>query len=286
MLGDMNLDEAGEKITLVRTEKSRFSYLPLPVRNKTPSRNQRERRPLTASCNRRREIDLSSDEHIPGTILDSKVFHSTIDVSHIRSRICSFDNILHQPQTSNRKIFNESPTSYNHIRSTIISPCASLPKTDKHNRVFNQKSDFSNVGPLVSFRDNEQYTPGGGKLTIIVQKLSFRETARPKIDAKSSHIPKPSGVSIPIQKLTFRELATSRIDSRRALDLKESPRNTRHLIDLLTMSLPDIRTRIDSPTLPDHFKCSMSSLVPRDSTQSQDYSAKEESLGGLVENES
>ena len=285
MLGEIHRDEVGGKITLIRTEKSRFSYLPRPVRynydHKTPSEIpslQGERRPQTTECNRRRDRDLTSDEHTPGTILDSKVFHSSLNVSHIRSRICSFDNILHQPQSSNKKIFRDSP-SYAHIQATVISPCVSLSKIEKPDKIFYQKLDYSHVGPLIVFRDNELHTPGGGNITIPIQRLDFRDTAKPKIDVKSSYIPKQSDVCIPNQKLNFIEMATSRIDSHRKLELRESPKNTRHLIDLLTMSLPDLRTKKDaSAELPDHLRISTRPPAPIDSSLSEDCRVKDDSI--------
>ena len=287
MLGEINRDETGGKITLNRTEKSRFSYLPRPVRSdyKSLLHNPTLRmRPLTASCNRR-ESDLTSDEHIPGTLLGSKVFHSSLNVSHIRSRICSFDNIQHQPRNSNRKIFHDS-ASYSHVRATIISPCGSVPKTERLDRIFDQKSDYSHVAPLIAYHDNELHTPGGGSLIIPIQKLNFRDTAKTKIDAKSSYLPKDSEVSIRFQKLNFRDLATSRIDSRRRLDLKEPPKNTQHLIDLLTVSLPDLRIEKATSEIPDRFRISTTPPDPAESSRSQDCKEKDEAPGGLLENES
>ncbi|KAI6661004.1 hypothetical protein LOD99_13727 [Oopsacas minuta] len=263
MISDVKGNEVNGQITINLTEKSRISYLPRPVRCFNPEHKSRPftskdlqqigRRPSSSPFNRR-VSGLSPDEHIPGTLQGYKVFHSSMDVSHIRSRIGSFENILYQPQDSNVKIFNKNP-SYSHIQTTIPSPTI-VPnsKPEKPVKIFNQKFDYSHVNPLVSYRENEQYTAGGGNVAITSQKLNFSEFAKHKIDSKSNHIPKIPTVSIPIQKLNFRDLATSRIDSKRDLALKETPKNTRHLIDLLTVSLPDLRiTKETTSEPPDHF---------------------------------
>ena len=275
MLSNVIRDEVNGQITLNRTEKSRFSYLPRPVR--TPTLEQKyvqlpkpkyqsqeqysERRPASASSIRR-VSNISPSDHIPGTIVSSKVFSSSLDVSHIRSRICSFDNILHQPHNSNLKIFSKTP-SYSHVQTKIPSPVIPVDKLEKPITIFNQKADYSHVTPLVSYRDNEAYTSSGGNVTIQTQKLNFRETAKPKIDSKSnykSEIPEVASLRIiPKYRMNFKELATTRIDSRRDLKLKETPRSTRHLIDLLTVSLPDLRQDKE----PDHFNI-LSTTPPHD----------------------
>ena len=284
MLSDVIRDEVNGQIILNRTERSRFSYLPRPVRAPTIeqkyvhipkpkylSKEQYSERPASASSIRR-VSNTSPSDHIPGTIMGSKVFSSSLDVSHIRSRIFSFDNMLHQPHNSNVKIFSKSP-SYSHVQTKIPSPITPVVKPEKPITIFSQKSDYSHVAPLVSYRDNEMYTSSGGNVTIQTQKLNFRETAKPKIDSKSnckSEIPEMSLRTIPKYKVNYKELATARIDSRRDLKLKETPRSTRHLIDLLTVSLPDLR----KDTEPDHFNI-LSTTPP------QDYSLESQQLSTL-----
>ena len=288
MLSNVVRDEVNGQITLNRTERSRFSYLPRPVRAPTleqryvqlpkpnyQSQDQYSARRPASSSSIRRVSNFSPSDHIPGTIMGSKVFSSSLDVSHIRSRICSFDNILHQPHNSNLKIFSKSP-SYSHVQTKIPSPITPVVKPEKPFTIFNQKADYSHVAPLVSYRDNEMYTSSGGNITIHTQKLNFRETAKPKIDSKShyeSEIPEVSIRAIPKYKVNFRDLATSRIDSRRDLQLKETPKSTRHLIDLLTVSLPDLRKDKE----PDHFNI-LSTTPP------QDYSIESEQ-STLLDNE-
>ena len=274
MLNNIIKNENTGQISVVRTEKSRASFLPRPIRAVYPEHDFSL--PDKSSCYTPTQEDTNfkkksksffndresktTRHHIPGTLLGGRrVFHSSVDVSRISSRIGSFDNISHQPQDNDIKIFHEKPT-YTHVGPTIATQSKAFTlKTspDEKEKVFHQKLDYSHVTPLVPYRDNELHSPGGGNVNIPNQKLNFRETAKPKIEARSSYQTKLSEISIPIHKLRFRDSAATRIDSRRNLGLQEIPKNTRHLIDLLTVSLPDLRKEVGelqvSKYHPDHL---------------------------------
>ncbi len=85
-----------------------------------------------------------------------KIFHAKPDLSHVKSKVGSTDNLKHTPKGGKVKIIDDK---------------VNFKETAK---------------PRVGSLENIKHTPSGGKVKIFDEKPAFREKASPRIDATPS----------------------------------------------------------------------------------------------------
>ncbi|XP_032801642.1 uncharacterized protein LOC116938541 isoform X9 [Petromyzon marinus] len=136
------------------------------------------------------------------------------DLKNIKSKICSIDNIKHQPKGGKVKIENK-PLDVTHV----VSKCGSKDKI-KHApgggnvQIVSKKIDLSHVTSKCGSKDNLKHKPGGGHISIENHKLEFKDKAQSKVGSMDNvdHMPGGGVVKIESHKLKFRESARARTD--------------------------------------------------------------------------
>ncbi|XP_032801636.1 uncharacterized protein LOC116938541 isoform X3 [Petromyzon marinus] len=105
------------------------------------------------------------------------------DLKNIKSKICSIDNIKHQPKGGKVQIVSK-------------------------------KIDLSHVTSKCGSKDNLKHKPGGGHISIENHKLEFKDKAQSKVGSMDNvdHMPGGGVVKIESHKLKFRESARARTD--------------------------------------------------------------------------
>ncbi|KAM7387669.1 hypothetical protein PAMA_010013 [Pampus argenteus] len=108
--------------------------------------------------------------------------HPMPDLSNVRSKIGSTENLKHTPGGGKVQIVNKKMDLTN-----VVSKCGS--KDNIHHKpgggkveIKSEKVDFKAVQSKVSSLENVAHMPGGGKKKIESQKLTFRETAKARTD--------------------------------------------------------------------------------------------------------
>ncbi len=135
------------------------------------------------------------------------------------------------PKTSSLTSLSKTPTSSNGNLSNVKSKVGSkenIKYTPAKGsvKIFDQKPDFSNVKSKVSSNENIKHTPGGGRVKIYNEKLEFKEKAQPKVGSTDnlSHTPGGGKVKIFNEKLAFKDNASPKIDAK--LSQENSGANT------------------------------------------------------------
>ncbi|XP_061413480.1 microtubule-associated protein tau-like isoform X6 [Lethenteron reissneri] len=136
------------------------------------------------------------------------------DLKNIKSKICSTDNMKHQPKGGKVKIENK-PLDVTHV----VSKCGSKDKI-KHApgggnvQIVSKKIDLSHVTSKCGSKDNLKHKPGGGHISIENHKLEFKDKAQSKVGSMDNvdHMPGGGVVKIESHKLKFRESARARTD--------------------------------------------------------------------------
>ncbi|XP_078460985.1 microtubule-associated protein tau-like isoform X7 [Lampetra planeri] len=136
------------------------------------------------------------------------------DLKNIKSKICSTDNMKHQPKGGKVKIENK-PLDVTHV----VSKCGSKDKI-KHApgggnvQIVSKKIDLSHVTSKCGSKDNLKHKPGGGHISIENHKLEFKDKAQSKVGSMENvdHMPGGGVVKIESHKLKFRESARARTD--------------------------------------------------------------------------
>ncbi|XP_061413476.1 microtubule-associated protein 2-like isoform X2 [Lethenteron reissneri] len=105
------------------------------------------------------------------------------DLKNIKSKICSTDNMKHQPKGGKVQIVSK-------------------------------KIDLSHVTSKCGSKDNLKHKPGGGHISIENHKLEFKDKAQSKVGSMDNvdHMPGGGVVKIESHKLKFRESARARTD--------------------------------------------------------------------------
>ncbi|GAA6235658.1 microtubule-associated protein tau-like, partial [Lates japonicus] len=108
--------------------------------------------------------------------------HPMPDLSNVRSKVGSTENIKHTPGGGKVQIVNK-------------------------------KMDLSNVGSKCGSKDNIHHKPGGGKVEIKSEKVAFK-AVQSKVGSLENitHVPGGGKKKIESQKLMFRETAKARTD--------------------------------------------------------------------------
>uniref|UniRef100_A0A914L103 Microtubule-associated protein n=1 Tax=Meloidogyne incognita TaxID=6306 RepID=A0A914L103_MELIC len=91
---------------------------------------------------------------------------------------------------------------YAHIKSKVNSITDHSP-TPSEVKIFHEPLKVV-ASPKVGSLVNADHTPLGGNVRILQRKLNFRETARPRVDAKSEIIIPKSEKRIPTEKLVWK----------------------------------------------------------------------------------
>ncbi|XP_049605563.1 microtubule-associated protein 4 isoform X2 [Syngnathus scovelli] len=124
------------------------------------------------------------------------------DISNVRSKIGSTDNIKHQP--GGGKV---SAASKGRVP-------ASKEKSQVKVQIVSQKLDFSHVGARLGSKDNMKHVPGGGNVQILNKKVDLSKVTS-KCGSKDNIKHKPGGGDVKIEshKINFREKAQSKVGS-------------------------------------------------------------------------
>ncbi|KAL3986437.1 laminin, alpha 1/2 [Sarotherodon galilaeus] len=108
--------------------------------------------------------------------------HPMPDLSNVKSKVCSTENLKHSPGGGKVQIINKKLDL-----SNVMSKCGS--KDNIHHKpgggkveIKSEKVDFKAVQSKVGSLENVTHVPGGGKKKIETQKLSFRESAKARTD--------------------------------------------------------------------------------------------------------
>ncbi|XP_062858687.1 microtubule-associated protein tau isoform X2 [Trichomycterus rosablanca] len=134
------------------------------------------------------------------------------DLKNVRSKICSTDNLKHQPGGGRVQILDKKVDF-----STVQARCGSkdnlkhIPGGGKV-QVLDQKLDFSDVQSKCDSKGNIKHVPGGGKIQIVHKKLDL-SNVQSKCGSKVNihHRPGGGNVEIRSEKLDFK--AQSKVGS-------------------------------------------------------------------------
>ncbi|CAG8489956.1 6698_t:CDS:2 [Ambispora gerdemannii] len=149
--------------------------------------------PIDLSHVKSRVGSLDNISYTPKSASNSekkKVFSEKLDYSKVRSRVGSFDNIKYMPKRGDTsgdvKIVSKKP-EFTSVQSKVGSRenISYVPKKG-NTQVFTSKLDLKNVKSRVGSLDNIKHVPGGGDVVIYNEKLKFRKKAAPKVDAGTS----------------------------------------------------------------------------------------------------
>uniref|UniRef100_A0A665WJ45 Microtubule-associated protein n=1 Tax=Echeneis naucrates TaxID=173247 RepID=A0A665WJ45_ECHNA len=117
--------------------------------------------------------------------------HPMPDLSNVKSKIGSTENLKHTPGGGKVQIVNKKMDL-----SNVASKCGS--KDNIHHKpgggkveIKSEKVDFKAVHSKVGSLENITHVPGGGKKKIESQKLTFREQARARTDHGADIIIQP-----------------------------------------------------------------------------------------------
>uniref|UniRef100_H2YK32 Microtubule-associated protein n=1 Tax=Ciona savignyi TaxID=51511 RepID=H2YK32_CIOSA len=144
-----------------------------------------------------------------------KIFSKKVEVGQVASKVGSKDNLKHTPGGGNIKIVHEK-VDLSEVQSKVDSkeyidhqPLGGNVKIEHKNLDLSKVS--SKCGSLI----NANHTPGGGNIQIFDEKLTFKESAAPKVPfmENAHHTPGGGNVMVLNEHLSFREKATSRTDS-------------------------------------------------------------------------
>ncbi|XP_028456310.1 microtubule-associated protein tau [Perca flavescens] len=117
--------------------------------------------------------------------------HPMPDLSNVRSKVGSTENLKHTPGGGKVQIVNKKMNL-----TSVASKCGSKDNI-KHKpgggkvEIKSEKVDFKTVQSKVGSLENVTHVPGGGKKKIESQKLSFRESAKARTDHGADIIVQP-----------------------------------------------------------------------------------------------
>ncbi|XP_047232596.1 microtubule-associated protein tau-like isoform X11 [Girardinichthys multiradiatus] len=182
-------------------------------------------------------------KHQPGggkvQILDQK-----LDLSNVQSKCGSKDNVKHKPSGGNVQILDKKLDV-----SSVQSRCGSKDNL-KHKpgggrvQIVHKKIDLSNVTSKCGSKDNIHHKPGGGNVEIKTEKLEFKVQSKVGSLGNISHVPGGGQRKIESHKLNFREVAKARTDhGAEIISLEDSPQQ------LSTVSSSGSINMTDSPQL-------------------------------------
>ncbi|KAG9303619.1 hypothetical protein G9A89_018515 [Geosiphon pyriformis] len=201
-----------------RSTKSTPSRINRSVQSSTETQKPSKRRASQPDL-----ISTSASVKLPHIPADQK-----IDVSHVRPRIGSLDNIKYTPKVGGeKKIFSAKP-DFSKVKSRVGSldnikhtPKASkegsldtLPPKGGEVKVFSKKPNFSSVQSRIGSLENINYVPQGGNIQIFSDKITFKNVkARVGSLDNIQYTPGGGDVAIYNEKLKFRETAAPKIDA-------------------------------------------------------------------------
>ncbi|XP_047232590.1 microtubule-associated protein tau-like isoform X6 [Girardinichthys multiradiatus] len=166
------------------------------------------------------------------------------DLKNVRSKICSTENIKHQPGGGKVQILDKKLDV-----SSVQSRCGSKDNL-KHKpgggrvQIVHKKIDLSNVTSKCGSKDNIHHKPGGGNVEIKTEKLEFKVQSKVGSLGNISHVPGGGQRKIESHKLNFREVAKARTDhGAEIISLEDSPQQ------LSTVSSSGSINMTDSPQL-------------------------------------
>ncbi|MED6237742.1 hypothetical protein ATANTOWER_004863 [Ataeniobius toweri] len=166
------------------------------------------------------------------------------DLKNVRSKVCSTENIKHQPGGGKVQILDKKLDV-----SSVQSRCGSKDNL-KHKpgggrvQIVHKKIDLSNVTSKCGSKDNIHHKPGGGNVEIKTEKLEFKVQSKVGSLGNIGHVPGGGQRKIESHKLNFREVAKARTDhGAEIISLEDSPQQ------LSTVSSSGSINMTDSPQL-------------------------------------
>ncbi|XP_035852443.1 microtubule-associated protein tau isoform X3 [Sander lucioperca] len=117
--------------------------------------------------------------------------HPMPDLSNVRSKVGSTENLKHTPGGGKVQIVNKKMNL-----TSVASKCGSKDNINHKPgggkvEIKSEKVDFKTVQSKVGSLENVTHVPGGGKKKIESQKLSFRESAKARTDHGADIIVQP-----------------------------------------------------------------------------------------------
>uniref|UniRef100_A0A1I8B5I4 Microtubule-associated protein n=1 Tax=Meloidogyne hapla TaxID=6305 RepID=A0A1I8B5I4_MELHA len=140
-----------------------------------------------------------------GKLIQQQKLNNNRDISRNRS-----STVTKQNGASNGVGVNRAPSMppriinrrYAHVKSKVNSITDHSPSPSEV-KIFHEPLKV-NATPKVGSLANADHMPLGGNVRILQRKLNFRETARPRVDAKSDIIIPKSEKRIPTEKLVWK----------------------------------------------------------------------------------